>query len=151
MKRLILFSLVALLIAASADDDIVLEDFGLLDISPTMGNGTVSELTPYMASLRMLREDMNNQFGYGHFCGGVFISRKHVLTLASCLQRKNEIVYSYDLEVVAGTRYRYDSSDAKILSVGQIIIHPGYVFETDIPDNIAIVQVSHLFLKTRSV
>lgn len=140
MKRFIFFSLVVLIIAAKADDAIELEDFGLLDISPMMGNGTVSELTSYMASLRLLSEDMNKQFGYGHFCGGVFISRQHVLTLASCLQR-SRIVYSFELQIVGGTRYRYDNTDANILFASQIVIHPGYS-TTEIPNNLAIIFVS---------
>lgn len=152
MKRLIFFSLVVLIITANADDDIVLEEFGVLNHMPRISNGTVSELTPYAASIRLLSEEMNKQFGFGHFCGGVFISRTHVLTLASCLER-TKIVYSYELQIVGGTRYRYDSTDAQILSAKEIVIHPEYSIN-DISNNLAIIFVStsslSLFLSLKS-
>lgn len=113
--------------------------FGIPGLKPTQANGTVSEHIPYMASLRMVNQE-NDNFGYGHFCGGVFVSRTHVLTVASCVSRSfqmqpNEIV------IVAGTRYRYDETDANKYSVDKIVIHPDYVV-TQLPHNLAIIRVS---------
>lgn len=114
--------------------------FGIPGLKPTQANGTVSEHIPYMASLRMVNQENDDKFGYGHFCGGVFVSRTHVLTVASCVSRSfqmqpNEIV------IIAGTRYRYDETDANKYSVDKIVIHPDYVV-TQLPHNLAIIRVS---------
>jgi hypothetical protein len=57
---------------------------------PVLNNGNENkpiDHIPYVASLRLDEAD-ESYFGKGHFCTGVFIGRKAVLTLASCFYRK---------------------------------------------------------------
>lgn len=109
MKCCKIFSIILLIAAvAYADYEFGQENldtfkFGIPGLKPTQANGTVSEHIPYMASLRMVSQD--DKFGTGHFCGGVFVSRKHVLTVASCVSRLYQI-HPDEIVIVAGTRYR---------------------------------------------
>lgn len=146
MKCCEIFSIVLLTAAVtfadydSGQENIDTFKFGIPGLKPTQANGTVSEHIPYMASLRMANQENDKNFGYGHFCGGVFVSRTHVLTVASCVSRSfqmqpNEIV------VIAGTRYRYEETDANKYEVDKFVIHPDYVV-TQLPHNLAIIYVS---------
>lgn len=114
--------------------------FGIPGLQPTQSNGTVSEHIPYMASLRMFSQENDDNFGFGHFCGGVFVSRRHVLTVASCVSRSFQM-HPDEIVVVAGTRYRYDSTDSNKYLVDKFVIHPDYVV-TQLPNNLAIIYVS---------
>lgn len=125
---------------SSGDDSISLNDFENAGILPHQHNGTVSEHIKFMASIRLKSDESKNKFGYGHFCGGVFISRKHILTVASCLKRV-ETLDPNDLLIIAGTRYRYDSTEADILEASQIKLHPNYAIKS-LPNNVAIITVS---------
>lgn len=139
MKSLVFILLVAAS-AISADDNIVMPEFHSQGIIPTINNGTVSEHIPYMASIRLFSEELNKIFGYGHFCAGVFITRKHVLTVATCMNRER-VILPVELRIVAGTRYRYDDAEAKVSTVEKLVIHPDYSIAS-IPNNIAVIFVS---------
>lgn len=57
---------------------------------PVLNNGNENKSIdhiPFVASLRLDQADEEN-FGNGHFCTGVFIGHKTVLTLASCFYKK---------------------------------------------------------------
>lgn len=143
MKRFACVLLVAAVIGhITCDDDVDvdLEDFELQGIQPAMANGTVSEHIPYMASIRLRSQEASGKFGFGHFCGGVFVSRQHVLTLASCLSR-SEVIDSIELEIVAGTRYRYDALNAQTYLISKFVLHPDFAVK-GIPNNLAILFVS---------
>lgn len=114
--------------------------FGIPGLKPTQANGTVSEHIPYMASLRLVNQENDEKFGYGHFCGGVFVSRTHVLTVASCISR-SFLMQPNEMVVIAGTRYRYDETEANKFDVEKFVIHPDYVV-TQLPHNLAIIYVS---------
>lgn len=143
MKSLILLLVFIVSVINADDESVELPTFHVAGIVPTMNNGTVSEQIPYMASIRLLSEEINQKFGYGHYCGGVFITRKHILTLASCLSRKSMIT-PQEVLVVAGTRYRYDNTQAQISAVEKIEIHPDYAIN-GLPNNIAVIFVSFIF------
>jgi len=119
-----------------ADDDIELDAFGVQGVSIKFSNGTVSEHTPFMASIRLRNQEMTERFGYGHFCAGVYVSRQHILTLASCLSRSS-VIMPEEIEVIGGTRYRYDNSYAKVYLINRITLHPDYAV-TDLRNNVAI-------------
>lgn len=140
MKSLIA---IVLLIASTitADDDFVeLQEFHTSGVVPMIINGTVSEHIPYMASIRLLSEEISHKFGYGHYCAGVFVSQKHILTLASCLQRPT-LVAPEELQIIAGSRYRYDESEAKRFTAEKIEVHPDYAISS-LPHNVAVITVS---------
>lgn len=119
-----------------------LEDFVIPGVRTPRANGTVCEHIPYMASIRMRSQD-KEMFGNGHFCGGVFVSSSHVLTLASCLSRSTEIEVA-EIEIIAGTRYRYDRTEAKSFQVKGYSLHPDYD-KRNISSNVAIIFVSQNF------
>lgn len=139
MKSLILILLYTTS-AISADDDFIqISELHSQGIIPMINNGTVSEHIAYMASLRF-RFDESSMFGLGHYCGGVFITRKHVLTLATCVGRELTINTAM-INIVGGTRYRYDDTEAIVSSVMTIIRHPDFSLDR-IPNNIAVIVVS---------
>ena len=124
----------------SADDVIEMAEFGSPGITSAIVNGTVSEHIPYMASIRLISHEKSEGFGYGHFCGGVFVSKQHVLTLASCLSNGFEIKPD-EIEVIAGTRYRYEEADARKFLIEKYVLHPDYTM-IGLPNNLAILTVS---------
>lgn len=117
-----------------------IKDFVIPGIKTQHVNGTVCEHIPYMASIRLSSQERKEVFGYGHFCGGVFISNFHVLTLASCLSRSKKMEVD-DIEIIAGTRYRYDETEAVKFHISDYFIHPDYDKES-ISNNLAIMIVS---------
>ncbi|CAO1415173.1 unnamed protein product [Diamesa hyperborea] len=111
-------------------------------ITVYVSNGSISEHIPYMVSIRLITSEKNG-FGFGHFCGGVLISRSHVLTLGSCIDRTSNIgrriVWRPDqLRLVIGSRYRYDSESSLVFSVSEIRVHPKYTFD-ELRNNIALI------------
>jgi len=99
-------------------------------------NETVSAHIPYMASLRLVASEVNKTLGYGHFCGAVFVSRRHLVTLASCLDKQPS-----EIQIVAGTRYRYEEVSKVNLTAERFVIHSGYTAK-NLPNNVAIIVVS---------
>ncbi|CAO1386838.1 unnamed protein product [Diamesa serratosioi] len=95
-----------------------------------------------MVSIRHMSREANG-FGFGHFCGGVLISRSHVLTLGSCIDRTtndgSQITWRPDqLRLVIGSRYRYDAESSLVLLVKEIRIHPDYSW-IELRNNIALI------------
>ena len=146
MKSFIILTLIIFSISyyASANDDIEsgveLDAFGVQGVSTKYSNGTVSEHTPFMVSIRLLSQELNEKFGYGHFCNGVFISRQHILTLASCLKRTS-VITPAEIQIIAGTRYRYDDTYARSYPISSYTLHPDYTV-SDLRNNVAILTVS---------
>jgi secreted trypsin-like serine protease len=99
-----------------------LEDFTMhrQEVSPALGNGTFSEHVSFMASLRL--KAIDSPYGSGHICGAVFITRQHLLTAAVCVVKIDRDIRADELEVVAGTRLRYDDNNAHRLAVAQVIV-----------------------------
>ena len=133
------------LIVASIDKEFDLDDWYNDPVTAFVANGSVSEHIPYMVSIRLITSE-NNGFGFGHFCGGVLISRSHVLTLGSCIDRTSnigsKIIWRPDeLRLVVGSRYRYDSESSLVFSAGEIRIHPHYSFD-ELRNNVALIIVS---------
>lgn len=132
-------------ITASIDKDFDLDDWYNDPVTNFMSNGSVSEHIPYMVSIRHKTREKNG-FGFGHFCGGVLISRSHVLTLASCIDRTTkdgkQIIWRPDeLLLVVGSRYRYDSESSSVFLVSEIRMHPQYDFD-ELRNNVALIIVS---------
>lgn len=136
--KVLIFSAIFIFVDAAVLDD--LDKLGEQGVLPMQTNGSVSEQISYMASIRLSSFETSEEFGYGHFCGGVFVSSRHILTLASCLSRSS-VITAEELQIVAGTRYRYDSTEAKIFQVAKYELHPDYSVN-DIPNNLAIIFVS---------
>ena len=90
-----------------------------------IGNGTLSEHIPFLASLRLKLED--SPFGKGHICGAVFITRQYLLTAAVCVVRIDKDYGPEELEVVAGIRSRYDDSGAYSFKVSEVIVRSEYL------------------------
>lgn len=67
--------LLVALVDSRVGADLELVGFADEGIRPQLANGTVSEHISYMVSLRLYSEEVDKGFGYGHFCGGVLISR----------------------------------------------------------------------------
>ncbi|XP_062558474.1 putative trypsin-6 [Armigeres subalbatus] len=82
---------------------------------------------PFMASLRDIANDRYNNFGNGHFCGGILISPYFVLTAASCIANR----MPGDIGVVVGTlNRRKQASFTQLMFVQKMIPHPSYTFLT---------------------
>lgn len=142
MKSVVCLVIVVCFANIVAQSSFHLDDFVIPGVGTPRANGTVCEHIPYMASIRLRSQD-REIFGNGHFCGGVFISSSHVLTLASCLSRSTEMEVA-EIEIIAGTRYRYDKTEAKSFQVKGYSLHPDYE-KQNISNNVAIIFVSFDF------
>lgn len=141
MKSLVCLLVITFcVVEISAENAFKLEDFVIPGIKTLRANGTVCEHIPYMASIRMSSQERKESFGNGHFCGGVFVTNTHVLTLASCLSRSKNLEVD-EIEIIAGTRYRYDATEAVTFHASGIIIHPDYDKQS-ISNNVAVIVVS---------
>ena len=114
-------------------------------VSAFIANGSVSEHVPYMVSIRHRIKEADG-FGFGHFCGGILISRSHVLTLGSCINRTttdgSKIIWRPDqLRLVLGSRSLYNLGESLIAIPSQIRIHPDYSWD-ELRNNIALIIVS---------
>ena len=114
-------------------------------VTTFVANGSISKHISYMVSIRHKARE-NDGFGFGHFCGGVLISRSHVLTLASCINRTtNEggrIIWRPDeLRLVVGSRYRYDPESSLVFLASEIRMHPEYNWN-ELRNNVALIIVS---------
>ena len=133
-------------IAASIDKDFDLNDWNNEPVTNFVANGTVSKHIPYMVSIRHSTKEVDG-FGFGHFCGGVLITRSHVLTLGSCINRTTNdggrIIWRPDqLRLALGSRFRYDPANNSLVTPSQIRIHPEYNWD-DLRNNVAIIIVSN--------
>jgi len=93
------------------------------------GQDAVPHSYPWMVSLT--KRSLNNL----HLCGGVLITRRHVLTAAHCME---DFDGPTDLNVIAGTHYSTDKSNP--ISASAITVHPQYEPET-FANDIAIVTL----------
>ncbi|CAF2871195.1 unnamed protein product [Rotaria sp. Silwood2] len=93
------------------------------------GQDAVPHSYPWMISLT--KRSLNNL----HLCGGVLLTRRHVLTAAHCIEDFDGV---NDLNVIAGTHYSTDKrSPASVIS---ITMHPQYDPDT-FANDIAIVTL----------
>lgn len=143
MKSFIFISLLILsaFYQTCADDDIELSAFETQGVRPHQTNGTVGEHIPFMVSIRIGSQEIIEGFGYGHICGGVFLSRQHILTVATCVKRSENALDTNQLEIISGTRYRYDDTSARKYSVNRVFVHPDFNINS-IPNNVAVIYVS---------
>lgn len=141
MKFLVLVAIFAsVAFVAKAQDDSALET-GIQDISPFIGNGSISEHQPFMVSIRRSSQEVtSNHFGNGHICGGVVISRNHILTAASCLETRGTRVPHADIVIIAGSRYRYDAAGVERREVANVSWHPALSADP-FQNNLAIIEV----------
>ena len=93
-----------------------------------------------MVSIRSKAKEVEG-FGVGHFCGGVLISKSHVLTLGSCINNGKTVYKPDEINLVLGSRNRYDSVRTTIASPSQIKVHPDFN-QTTLMNNVAIITVS---------
>jgi secreted trypsin-like serine protease len=96
---------------------------------------------PYIASLRLYTEQR-------HFCGGVIISNRHILTAAHCI----EDLENDDYRIFVGT------SNSSLFSIPfynitSVAIHPEFVAKLDtkwiLKNDIAIITVSVYYFLTK--
>ncbi|CAO1383660.1 unnamed protein product [Diamesa tonsa] len=116
----------------------ILGQFPRFDITNNGNDNPENDHIPYMASIRLEAIDKDN-FGRGHICAGVFISRKAILTAATCFYQDGVLVKPTDIRIVAGTKFRYEESFSTFIGVLEtIIIHPEFNRTSAFESNIAI-------------
>ncbi|CAO1383641.1 unnamed protein product [Diamesa tonsa] len=117
------------------------DDWNNEPVSTFIANGSVSEYVPYMVSIRTKAKEAEG-FGFGHFCGGVLITKSHVLTLGSCINNGKTVYKPNEINLVLGSRNRYDQLRTLIATPSQIRVHPEFNY-ADILNNIAIITLQN--------
>ncbi|UJR37305.1 hypothetical protein I4U23_030013 [Adineta vaga] len=97
------------------------------------GQDAVPHSYPWMVSLA--KRSLNNI----HLCGGVIITRRHVLSAAHCMEDFNDVS---DLNVITGTHYANDKRNPAAAIA--ITVHPRYDSETFANDIAVITLLSPL-------
>ncbi|XP_070495710.1 trypsin zeta-like [Chironomus tepperi] len=125
---------------------------------PVLNNGNENKSIdhiPYVASLRLDETD-ESYFGKGHFCTGVFIGTKAVLTLASCFYRNDALLLPEDVRIIGGTKFKFEEEDMTFSTVLEDIkIHENFS-RSSLENNIAIgylldvIPKDNAFVKTIS-
>lgn len=79
-------------------------------------------------------------------CTGSVIDASHVLTAAHCLyDNAGTLAQPDQIAVVAGTSNYNDPPSSRLVqraTVSSFRVHPGYTFETDAPDDVAVLKLS---------
>ncbi|KAH8301280.1 hypothetical protein KR018_010447, partial [Drosophila ironensis] len=108
--------------------------------SPSFDERRTPELAKYVVSIRS--RTPRRVFGDNHFCAGVIISPRFVLTSAICTMDKRKIVHpSRSLLVVAGTenRLKYNPATTLNLPVKKIFVPVNFTIRNT--NNIAILKL----------
>lgn len=130
--------LVSILLGSRANEEP--NSHGIQEIVPYIGNGTVSLQMQFMVSIRRSTlETVAEHFGNGHICGGVILSRNHILTVASCFEISNIQIPVDEIFIIAGSRYRYIQDGSVQRDSRRITIHPDYALDPS--NNLAIIEV----------
>lgn len=105
-------------------------------------NGTgFGTMTSYMASIRLRPEQPRERFNSGFLCSAIFITREHLITVASCISQRLTFWAFNQLSVTAGTTFRTETEITLTRGIRNVILHPTYSF-SELQNNIAIVFVS---------
>ncbi|XP_030753933.1 trypsin-1-like [Sitophilus oryzae] len=88
-----------------------------------------------------------------HFCGGTLINKKYVMTAGHCLctGSGNDHLAPASLKVTLSQHdLTKESSDAQVVNVKSIIVHPGYSCKK-VKDDIAILELNEQVIWSQSI
>lgn len=95
-------------------------------VGPKIVGGEPSQWhdAPFQASLRDLRYDRAAAYGGGHFCGGAIITKRVIISAASCIHNRQ----AYNIGVVVGSLHRRmeTGKSTQLLFVDKLIAEPVY-------------------------
>ncbi|CAO1360598.1 unnamed protein product [Diamesa hyperborea] len=114
-------------------------DFENGAIDAFIANGTgFGPMPTYIASIRLRPEQPRERFNNGYICTAIFITREHLITVASCISQRGTFWDMSQLSVTAGTSFRTATETTITRGIRNILLHPGYSF-SGLQNNIAIV------------